>query len=213
VSAWLPLLRSAQSTAGAKLAPVLGALIGVCSGAVYWLSVQLWPASVAVILSMAATALLIAGLRGALPAGRGDLWVRLFCLLAKYSALMALSAAKLPFVVPANLALGVVMVCGHAASYALAVSGTATRPGAAKVTNTDLGLAWLLGLTPAALLGIPGLTGLVCAIAVSIGFIAYLKIAHSRHSGDRYSGDRFELTQQLTETGFYLGALATWSYV
>ena len=56
----------------------------------------------------------------------------------------------------------------------------------------------ILGLAPAAILGIPGLSGLVAAIAVSLCLIALRKPG---------------LAQLLSETGFYLGALATWRYV
>ena len=41
-----------------QFAPLLGILIGALGGAIYWLAVQIWPSSVAVILSMARTALL-----------------------------------------------------------------------------------------------------------------------------------------------------------
>src|ERR1700722_4635936 len=36
-----------------QFAPLLGILIGALGGAVYWLAAQIWPSSVAVILSMA----------------------------------------------------------------------------------------------------------------------------------------------------------------
>jgi hypothetical protein len=101
------------------------------------------------------------------------------------------------------------MICGYAASGALMVSVWTIAPGEPpKLSNTDLGLTLLMGFAPAALLGIPGLTGLVTAIVISFGFSAYLKI-----SGSVRTTQRLELTQQLTEIAFYLGALATWSYV
>src|ERR1700733_8219238 len=45
-----------------------------------------------------------------------------FAVLLKFNALMALSAASLPFAVPANAALGLIMICGHAAGCALLIS-------------------------------------------------------------------------------------------
>jgi hypothetical protein len=192
-------LSSSRLTTGTKFAPLLGALIGAVGGAVYWVAVQIWPTSVAVILSMAATALLSGGARGSLPMRHGSFLVQVFFLLTKYSALMALSAAKLPFVAPANLALGWVMVSGYAASYAL----------------RGAGLSMLIGFAPAALLGIPGLTGLVCAILVSLGFAAYRRRVRAQDSGGHHEVEQqdLHLGQQLTEVSFYLGALATWSYV
>ena len=42
-----------------KFAPLVGGLIGLAGGLIYWLALQVWPASVAVILAtLAATTLL-----------------------------------------------------------------------------------------------------------------------------------------------------------
>jgi adenosylcobinamide-GDP ribazoletransferase len=190
-------------------APLLGILIGALGGAVYWLAVQIWPSSVAVILSMGATALLTTEFRE-LPATRLDLLGRVLCLLIKYDALMALSAAKLPFAAPPDVALALIMIAGYAASFALLVSVMATRAEkpAPKIGHGPLSLALLVGFAPAALLGIPGLIGLTAAIVVGMAFIAIFK--YKRISA---SGDRLDATQLVTEACFYLGALATWKYV
>jgi len=197
-----------------KFAPLTGGLIGLAGGLIYWLALQVWPASVAVILAMAATTLLSFSFGpardlAALPLDRADVSIQLLYLLVKYSTLMALTAAKLPFAAPAEATLGLVMICGYAASGALMVSVWTITPGEpAKLSNTDLGLTLLIGFAPAALLGIPGLTGLAAAIVISFSFTIYVKI-----TGAVRTAQRLELTQQLTETAFYLGALATWSYV
>jgi adenosylcobinamide-GDP ribazoletransferase len=193
-----------------KFAPLIGALIGLLGGVIYWLAVQVWPSSVAVILSMAATALLTTEIRRALPPTWLELLMRVFCLLIKYNALMALSAAKLPFAVPANIPLGLIMIGGYAASFALLVSVMATRPAksAPKVGGAALGVALLIGLAPAALLGIPGLIGLAAAILAGLGIIAFLTF--KRQSA---SGDTLDMTQPFTEVCFYLGALASWRFV
>jgi cobalamin synthase len=191
-------------------APLIGALIGTLGGAIYWVAVQIWPSSVAVILSMAATALLTTEIRGALPATRIDILSRVLCLLIKYNALMALSAAKLPFAVPPSVPLALIMICGYAASFALPVAVMATRPekSAPTVGGGSLALALLIGFAPAALLGIPGLIGLAAAIIMGMGIIAFLKF--KRADG---SHNVLDMTQLLTEVLFYLGALATWRYV
>ncbi len=182
-------------------APLAGALIGALGGAVYWLGVQVWPSNVAVILSMAITALLTA--RIGLASG-------FICLLIKYNALMALSAAQLPFAAPANLALGLIMICAQAASFALVVAIRATRPekSSAKVSGFELSMALLLGFAPAALLGIPGLIGAAAALIIGMGFIAYLKFKRASASSET-----LDSIQVFTELGFYLGALASWRYV
>ena len=190
-------MRTAEA---ARFAPLWGASIGALSGAVYWLGAQIWPANVAVILSMAATALLTTGFGDVPPATRMDVLSRIFCLLVKYNALMSLSSAKLPFVVPANFALGVIMICGHAASFTLAE--------AARTRNASSRPALLLGFAPAALLGIPGLIGLAAAIIAGLGVVAYLKFKRALGSSGLP-----DMLQLLTEACFYLGALAAWSYV
>ena len=91
-----------------------------------------------------------------------------FAVLLKYNALMALSGASLPFPLPANVALGLIMIAGAAASRALVVS---MRP----ASHADLGIAWVLGFAPAALIGLPGLVGLAAAIAARIALLAYLR--------------------------------------
>jgi adenosylcobinamide-GDP ribazoletransferase len=191
-----------------QFAPLLGILIGALGGAIYWLAVQIWPSSVAVILSMAATALLTTEFRE--PATRLDLFGRVLCLLVKYNALMALSAAKLPFAAPPDVPLVLIMVCGYAASFALLVSLMAMRAekSAPKIGHGALSLALLIGFAPAALLGIPGLIGLAAAIVVGLGFIAFFK-----YKRIGVSGERLDATQLVTEACFYLGALATWKYV
>jgi adenosylcobinamide-GDP ribazoletransferase len=192
-----------------QYAPLIGILIGALGGAIYWLAVQIWPSSVAVILSMGATVLLTTEFHGP-PATRLDLLGRVLCLLIKYNALMALSAAKLPFAAPPNVALVLIMIAGLAASFALLVAVMATRAekSAPKVGPGPLSLALLIGFAPAALLGIPGLIGLAIALLVGLGFIAFFK--YKKISA---SGDRLDATQLVTEVCFYLGALATWKYV
>jgi adenosylcobinamide-GDP ribazoletransferase len=192
----------------AVFAPLIGIVIGTLGGAVYWLAVQLWPTSVAVILSMAAAAILTE-LRGG-PTTRSEFLIGVFYLLIKYNALMALSAAKLPFAVPANVALGLIMICGFAASYALIVAVMTVRPEkpSARTGSGALALALLVGFVPAALLGIPGLIGLALGVIAGMGIIASL-----RYQGAGASSGALGLTQLVAELCFYLGALASWSYV
>jgi len=191
------------------LAPLLGIAIGALGGAIYWLAAQIWPSSVALILSMAAAALLTTEFR-AIGATRLDLLGRVLCLLIKYNALMALSAAKLPFAVPANFPLALIMICGYAASFALLVFVMATGAGksAPKIGHAALVVALAVGFAPAALLGIPGLIGLAAAVIAGIGLLAFAKY---RRIGS--SGEALDLTQLTTEACFYLGALASWRFI
>jgi adenosylcobinamide-GDP ribazoletransferase len=187
--------------------PLRGILVGAVGGLVYWAAAQIWPTSVAVALSMLASASLSGGVRSADLSTLG--WV--FVVLLKYNSLMALSAASLPFALPANLALGVIMVAGQAASFALHVSVLATsdnsRGAPASVSHADLAFVLLVGFAPAALIGMPGLIGLVAAIAARIAFIAYAR--RNARPAAAGSGD---ITRQLAEVCFYLGVLAARAY-
>jgi hypothetical protein len=129
----------------------------------------------------------------------------LLFLLLKFDTLMALSAAKLPFPLPANAGLGIIMIAGHAASRALLVSVLATlapkssRAEPPRLSAGDLAFALVTGFLPATILGLPGLIGLAAAIVIRLA-------ATMR-------GVASDAIQQFTELGFYLGALAAWSYI
>jgi hypothetical protein len=188
----------------------MGAAVGAVGGGIYWLGAQIWPTSVAVVVSMLATTLLSARMGGAVgtpgsavgtPAPALGALGFVFAVLLKYNALMALSAASLPFPLPANAALGLIMIVGNAASRALVVS---MKP----ASHADLGIAWVLGFAPAALIGLPGLVGLAAAIAARIALMAYI-----RRKPLIVAAAQLDLGQQLTEICFYLGALAAWAYI
>jgi adenosylcobinamide-GDP ribazoletransferase len=206
-----------------RFSPLLGVVIGAVGGAVYWLGAQLWPASIAVVVSMLATEAMPGGaIENAVPRqpagettgadrarGFGTVGF-VFALLIKYNTLTALSTASLPFPVPTNVALGLIMICGHAASRALAVSLTVSpdADSPTPISNGDLVLALGLGFAPAALLGIPGLIGLAAAVLARVAFGAHLK-----HDRKIMASRAPYATQQLTEVSFYLAALASWPFV
>jgi cobalamin synthase len=210
-------------TAAPRFAPLRGAALGAVGGGAYWLGAQLWPTSIAVVLAMAASALVSAAMQDASPFGwaappssaaspsgaappsggaAAPVSAIVFTVLVKYNALMALSTASLPYPLPANLVLGLIMIAGQAASHALLVSVPATpaRTESAAPTHWDLGIALALGFAPAVFIGIPGLIGLVAALAARFAFVFYRRQERS-------------LIGPLTEICFYLGALASWSYV
>jgi hypothetical protein len=119
--------------------------------------------------------------------------------------------------VPANVALGLIMICGHAESRALAVSlgvspdplvASPDRDSLAPISNGDLVLALCLGFAPSTLLGIPGLIGLAIAVVARVAFGAYLK-----QNRKVLARGALYATQQLTEVCFYLAALASWPFV
>jgi adenosylcobinamide-GDP ribazoletransferase len=192
-----------------RFTPLLGVFVGAVGGGVYWLAAQLWPTSIAVVLSMLAAALLSAAAADTRAPSLGTLGF-VFALLVKYNALMALSAANLPYRLPANLALGLIMIAGEACSRALVVSALASpaRAASKSASHGDLAMALVIGFTPAALIGLPGLVGLAAAIVARIAGVAYLRARRPA-----LAAAEFDATQQLTEVCFYLGALATWAYI
>jgi adenosylcobinamide-GDP ribazoletransferase len=216
-----PGIGSADAVSALRFLPLVGVLVGVIAALTYLLTSLLWPSSIAVVLSMLATVWLTEGRHELGLARLGDVRtpdtkpaltglsfgvpVMLLFLLLKFDALMALSAAKLPFQLPANAGLGIIMIAGHAASRALLVSVLATQPGATaradppRLSAGALSFALLTGFLPATILGLPGLIGLATAIVI--------RLAATHRAVPS------EATQQLTELGFYLGALGAWSYI
>jgi hypothetical protein len=188
-----------------RFAPLLGVAVGAVGGGVYWSGAQLWPTSIAVILSMLATALISARVGAAAVTGAHAVSMGLlgfvFVVLIKYNALMGLSSASLPFAVPANLALGLIMIAGNAASRALIVSMKPASYG-------DLGTALAVGFAPAALVGVPGLSGLAAAILARMAYAAYV-----RRARPSVGVAELDTARQLTEVCFYLGVLATRAYI
>ena len=77
-----------------------------------------------------------------------------------------------------------------------------------RVSSGELGFALAAGFAPAAVLGIPGLAGLIAAIVMRLGLAASL----DRRPGPPSHALMYTV-QPLTEACFYLGALATWKYV
>ena len=214
--------------AALRLSPVVGAAVGAAGGLTYWGAAGIWPSSIAVVLAMLIGAALDPQ-RDILPPGRPmpsrDAassregawsppwgWVpAVLIVLLKYDSLMALSAAKLPYALPPNVSLGIVMVGGHAVARALAVSVPAVvgapAPRVAGLSTVDLGIALVIGFLPAALIGVPGLAGGAVAIAARMGLVAWLR---RRPGGEAMA---LGVVRQAAEIAFYLGALGAWSFI
>jgi cobalamin synthase len=182
--------------ASLRYLPLVRIGVGVAGAGTYWLAAQLWPASIAVVLSLLVTALLDA--RGR----EGANWYWVFVLLIRYNTLMALSASIGPIHLPANCTLGLIMIAAQAVSGAMEVSaaetGTVRREPSNGRTTFDFTVALGVGLAPATLLGVPGLIGLGTAIVAGMALGRWRDLP---------------ALQPVTETCFYLGALAAWQYV
>ena len=204
------LLNAMRTPAPTKFAPLVGLFVGAIGGAAYWLGVQLWASSIALIFCLLAGVLLTNDLSESRGISRLEGLSQLFYVFLKYNVLMALTAAKLPFAAPPNAALPLIVICAGGASRALYVSIVASLPQktAPRILNRDLGWVLLMGLSPSVLLGIPGLVGLAVAIVSSIGVGSYLKSMRGLQRGGT-----LRAACAVAELTFYLGAQASWSYV
>lgn len=215
--------------------PLVGAAIGAAGGAAFWAGAQIWPASIAVAIAMLVAAAANARSASIFSRAAGTLLglvIVVVAVLLRFNALMALSAAQLPFALPPNTALGLVMVAGGASSRALALSApvwpVARAPGeiparlhaAAPMTPpSTVHLAWALtlGFVPAALLGIRGLVAIAAALSACMAIGLYLRSAMRSDTRGAQLEPWLELApaafRELAETAFYLGALAVWPLV
>ncbi len=224
----------------ARFIPLVGAVVGLIGGAVYWGAAEFWPTSVAVVLSMLATMLITGGIhelgladtcallsqpkptqaapdsKGATRLGSFGMLVVVFFLLTKYNGLMALSAANLAFAIPANVGLGVIMIAAHTSSRALVVSAIAIQSPAHLDRDTapprmSIGELCFALLTGFLPATLLGTPGLIGLAAAIIMRIGF--VPYVKKYLDVYTGDYLGATQQLTEVSFYLGALAAWTYI
>jgi adenosylcobinamide-GDP ribazoletransferase len=222
------LLGAAPFNSAARYLPLVGIVVGIGAGGMYWLAAQLWPTSLAVILALLAAVLITGGLHeqglaetcaligGSLPrertldrqdAHRGGFGAlgMLFVLLTKYNALMGLSAANLSFVVPADLRLGLIMLAGHAASRALVVSVIASPPRAATGIREAAGRISGGELAFALICGFAPsiLLGTPALIGLAAAIVVrMLMVAGARRLLLDRPGDFLGATQQLTELAF-----------
>ena len=75
----------------------------------------------------------------------------------------------------------------------------ASRGEPPRLSAGAMSFALVTGFLPATILGLPGLIGLATAIVIRLA-ATHRAVAP-------------EATQQLTELGFYLGALGAWAYI
>lgn len=211
----------------AKYLPAVGLLVGGLGALVFWLTAQLWPQPVAVLLAMAATlyatgafhedgladtadglgggwdkAKILAIMKDSRVGSYGVIAV-VIALLGKFALLAGLDAALLPWA----------LLAGHAVSRFFAVSLVAfmdyarddaaskARPLAARIGAGPLAVALLFAALPLALLA-PG----QALPAVALAALATLWLAAKcRRWLGGYTGDCLGAAQQVAELGFYLG--------
>ncbi len=213
----------------ARYFPLVGVLVGGIGAVTVWLAGLIFPPSVAILLSMVATVLATGafhedgfadacdGFGGGYTKARvleimkdsrlgtfGALGLGVMLAL-KFTALMQLDAAQLPWA----------LVAGHSLSRFASVTlifalkyvrddltGKA-KPLAVKLSVAGMMLAALFGFAPVATLGVPALWALAPVAAVTALAAAYFV----RRIGG-YTGDCLGAVQQLAEVTFYLAIVA-----
>ena len=216
----------------ARYFSLIGALVGGAGALVYWLALWLFPPSVAVLLSMAATLLATGALHedgladccdgfGGGPTREDALRIMRDPRLGAFGAIGLVLALALKWQTLAALPAAVAastMVGAHAASRALAVSFLAThdyarehgkaKPVAQRMPLGSLAVALVLGL-PWLLLNDwrAGALGLTVAFALRLALGRYF----TRRLGG-YTGDCLGFAQQIFELTLYLSALAWTSF-
>lgn len=215
----------------AKYFPLVGVVVGTVAALVYMVASQIWPQSLAVLLSMASTLLLTGafhedGLTDAID-GLGGGWEKeqmlaimkdsrigsygavalIMALLIKFQSLTQLSTTLLP----------AVLIAGHSVSRLAATVLIYThsyvrehgkaKPLAQDISGNALLLAAAYGLAPLAMLTAHLWWALIPVIFVWLWFSRKL----SKLLGG-YTGDCLGAMQQLTELAFYLGVVACTSH-
>lgn len=209
--------------------PLVGILIGLFAGAVFLLSLRVFPQPIAVLLSMLAGVLLTGGFHedgladacDGFGGGRDRLQILAimkdsrvgsygvlglsFALLLKFFSLAALPAMQFL----------VISVGAHAFSRFMAVSliytqryvrdddSARAKPAAQSLSHSGIACAALFALAPLVWLGAGGVAAAGIALVLRIVAANYF---YRRIGG--YTGDCLGAVQQVTEIGFYLGLLA-----
>lgn len=217
----------------ARYFPAVGLLVGGIGALVYLAALQVWPAPVAVLLSMAATIYATGafhedGLADTVD-GLGGGWDKLrileimkdsrvgsygviamvLALLSKFALLTAMDATLVPLALIAGHALSRFCSTALLASmdYVREDLLTKAKPLATRLTAGEMLVALVFVLVALAFLPIPrAAAGCVLAILATLWLAAKFR----RWLGG-YTGDCLGATQQVSEIAFYLGLLADWS--
>lgn len=211
----------------ARYFPLVGLVVGLLAAIVCWLAAQVFPQSVAVLLSMVASLWLTGafhedGLADSVD-GLGGGWDKQQVLtimkdsrIGSYGAIALVMALLLKFEVLSSLPamlLPVVLVAGHALSRLGAVvvifqqeyvreNGKA-KPLASQISMAELSVAIATGMAPLLILPRNLWWSVLPVVLVWLWFSRVLK----RRLGG-YTGDCLGAMQQLCELAFYLGVLA-----
>jgi adenosylcobinamide-GDP ribazoletransferase len=237
VPGWVP-FSTERLNHSARYFPLVGIVVGGVGAAVFWFARQWLPASLSVILSMAATVRLTGAFHEDGFAdtcdGLGGGWDKaqvltimkdsrigsygtvgmVLMLLAKAAALVEIAAHGTPAAITAMIAAHALSRFAstsliHTLPYVREDATSKSKPLARQLTDMELFVAGLGGLAPLLLLG--WIEALGAAVAVLIVTWWAARVFRQRLGG--YTGDCLGAAQQGTELATYLGILIAWNSI
>ena len=237
VPGWVP-YSPERLNHSARYFPWVGILVGAAGAAVFWFARQWLPASLSVILSMAATIRLTGAFHEDGWAdtcdGLGGGWDKaqalaimkdsrigsygaiglVLMLLAKAAALVEIAAHGIPMAIVAMIAAHALSRLAstsliHTLRYVREDETSKSKPLAKQLTPLELWIAGVGGLLPLLLLGPAEALGAVVAVIIATAWAARLFV---RRIGG-YTGDCLGAAQQLAELATYLGILIAWNSI
>jgi len=237
VPAWVP-FSTERLNHSARYFPLVGIVVGLVAAAVFWFARQWLPASLSVILSMAATVRLTGAFHedGFADAcdGLGGGWEKaqvleimkdsrigsygtvgiVLMLLAKAAALVEIAAHGAQEAIVALIAAHALSRFAstsliHTLPYVREDATSKSKPLARQLSSMELFIAGLCGLAPLLLLGWIEALGAGVAVLIVTGWSARI---YTRRLGG-YTGDCLGATQQGAELATYLGILIAWNSI
>jgi len=237
IPAWVPFSADRLNHA-ARYFPLVGVVVGLVAAAVFWFARQWLPASLSVILSMAATVRLTGAFHEDGFAdtcdGLGGGWEKtqvleimkdsrigsygatglVLMLLAKAAALVEIAAhgtqeAILALIAAHALSRFASTSLIHTLPYVREDATSKSRPLARQLSSMELIVAGACGLTPMLLLGWVEVVGTGVAVLIVTWWSARML---TRRLGG-YTGDCLGAVQQGTELATYLGILIAWNSI
>lgn len=228
----LPLIRWAGNSEqdlnhSVRYFPLVGLIVGSIAALSWWLSAQLLPHPVAIIISMISTILVTGGFHEDGLAdccdGLGGGWSQqqiltimkdsrigsygslalIMALLLKFASLQAIAPTLLPLILITAHGLSRLASVLLIASLSYVKETGKAKPLAQHISPGELLIAVASGLLPLTLLPFPLLAAL---IPVLLGWLYFQRLLHKQIGG--YTGDCLGAMQQIAELCFYLGILA-----
>lgn len=221
-----------------KYFPFIGWIVGGFGALVFWGSVQVFPLSISVILSMISTILLTGafhedGFADSCDAFGGG-WTKekileimkdsrigtygtvglIFILSVKYFSITSVHVEQIPFVLFASHALSRLTATGMIffSDYARDDAKSKTKPVGKSLSKTDFLWAFIFGATPLLLFAIQHSFWYLTIVFTIIPVIFFIKRYFEKWIGG-FTGDCLGATQQISEVLIYLSIIVIYQFI